>query len=612
MRGALGIVFGAALVSGCGELVVAGESSETGPAQSELRPGLSLRDGASVLEGHLVEMVVHEGHVYAADSNSGVTVVRLEADGSLTTTQNTPNPATVHRCTTLALDRASDTLYCGSDRTDDTAKIELYDVSKPGSASLRGSFAINYDATRDVAVVGDTLLISSFESGLWTAQIDAQGDLSGLVELGIEGNARFAAGLDGRVVSLWSEPSELGALVRLSAREDFAELDRLALAGPPLGLSVDPEGHRVAVALGSGGAAILRLDDDELALERMLEPPGVTTGALVEGELGVAITLTGAFAWALAGDEARIFGFGPAAQLSQVGAGNMLHGVVHEGELLVSDWVFIERYAIDPSGEVLALDVPRGLHVPPTGAIAWKVRNPGRTELRLDISTQRQGLLWSRAIAPGGVEEVSLDADTHAELLSPEEPVASLEIAARDPSLADDSAALWRTRMALVERNPDKPLPPATGDLFPEITVENGAGGLYTLPHASGTQTIWFSPDCALMWPEIQDLAWLERAEIDLGRGTPVLLTDFAIDQSGYVDDWDLDSLELGLWGAAAPAIGDANAELAPSALEGPFIIADMPGDAHPIDYVITGDGIIRSIERTYRGPWSLVVGWPW
>jgi hypothetical protein len=31
-----------------------------------------------------------------------------------------------------------------------------------------------------------------------------------------------------------------------------------------------------------------------------------------------------------------------------------------------------------------------------------------------------------------------------------------------------------------------------------------------------------------------------------------------------------------------------------------------------PTDFVMDADGVVRSIERMYRGPWTLVVPGPW
>jgi hypothetical protein len=49
--------------------------------------------------------------------------------------------------------------------------------------------------------------------------------------------------------------------------------------------------------------------------------------------------------------------------------------------------------------------------------------------------------------------------------------------------------------------------------VFPTIMLENLAHEVYSMPTPDGSQTIWYWPDCAMMWPEIEDLAWLEREQ---------------------------------------------------------------------------------------------------
>jgi hypothetical protein len=167
------------------------------PASSEIKPGLVLRGGDfATLEDHLIEMVVHEGHVYVANSSLGVSVMSLDANGGVTLTDVGSSYEELHRCTTVALHAASDTLYCGSDAPTGMqpgARIELYDVSTPGQAIWREGFSVQEWATRDVVVVGEQLLIQHFDAGLWTAEIDDRGQLSQLQKSSVEGNVRFGA-----------------------------------------------------------------------------------------------------------------------------------------------------------------------------------------------------------------------------------------------------------------------------------------------------------------------------------------------------------------------------------------------------------------------------------
>jgi hypothetical protein len=606
------LVLGVALI-GC--TAIPGFGDDEAVPSSSLTPGLALRGGAfATVEDHLVELVVHEGYVYVANSSLGISAMSLDDNGGVTLTDVGSEYEDYHRCTNLAVHAPSDTLYCGSDAPygPDVVRIEVFDISTPGDPEWRTQLEIEEWATRDLEVIGDQLLIHHFEGGLWTAQIDAEGNLSQLSKTEVEGNVRVSVGVDGRVVSLLGDPDADGAELRLLEAGTFTELDRLPLRGPPLGLSADAEGGaRVGVGLGSGGMAIVAVEGDTLVLERRLEPPAVVTSGLVAGDLAIAVTLSGAFAWELGGDEPRMFGFGPSAKLGFSRAGNMLHGVIHEGELLTSDWLWVERWAIDRRGEVLALDVPRGIYLQPEGPVRWRMRNPGEIGLRAELWADRDPF-WSAEVGPGEVVEVELPASVRAELLAPQEPSVGISVRVYDPEVPSEGDPSSATILVLAQREPDDLMPPATGDVFPTITLEDLDHDVYTMPTSAGSQTVWFWPDCALMWPQLEDLAWLVRDGWDLGRGEAIMLSPFDMGIDGFDERWGLQGASFGMWGVAAPLVGDANDYIDEEDIYMPFFIDELPGDAMPTDYIMDGDGVIRSIERMYRGPWTLVVPWPW
>lgn len=595
---------------------------------SDVVAGITLRGGDfATREDHLVELVVHQGHVYVGNSNLGLAAMRLEPDGGVVRTHEGQPQSDRVRCTTVAVHAPSDTLYCGTDEPFDAPEptLVLFDLSTPGQPERRESFELAEWATRDVEVIGDRLLIHHFHRGLWTAEISPTGALSGLVDTGIEGNARVSVAVGDRVVTLFGDVDGPGAELRLLDPDDWSELDRIRLSGPPLGLSADVGGApRVAVGLGSGGMAIVEiggdaLDEldqldqlDHLIIDRMLEPPAVVTQGLLDGELAVAVTLSGVFAWSLLEYQSpRLFGFGPSGQLVDR-AGNMLHGVFHEGEVLTSDWLFVERWAFDPAGEVVDLDVPRGVYVGPEGPIRWRVRNPGNIPLRAEFWLDRKSVL-AAVVAPGEVVELELPESLRKQFLAVNEPSTRMLVRAYDVEVPSEGEPLSSTVTALVQRDPDTVLPPATGDRFPTLTLaELDLSQIYTFPVPDGGQTIWFWPDCALMWPQLEDLAWLVRQGQDLGRGEPVFLVPFNLEYSEFVERWGLAGARFGIWGPPAPAeVNEANAELGDDIYE-PFFIPEMPGDAMPTDYVVDADGTILSIERMYRGPWTLAVPWPW
>jgi hypothetical protein len=239
------------------------------------------------------------------------------------------------------------------------------------------------------------------------------------------------------------------------------------------------------------------------------------------------------------------------------------------------------------------------------------MRNPGEQRLRAEVWLERTPL-WAVEIEPGEMIQAYVSADLRAQLLPPDEPSVRLTVHFFDPLVPSEGEPLSSTQLVLVQRQPDDLFPPAVGDVFPTVMLENVAHEVYSMPTVQGSQTIWYWPDCALMWPEIEDLAWLEREGWDLGRGEPVLLTNFDVAIDGFIERWGLEGVTFGMWGVAAPNVADANDWLDDEDIYQPFFIQGLPGDAMPTDFVMDADGVVRSIERMYRGPWTLVVPGPW
>lgn len=613
----------------------ADEVQEPGPPpESELVAGLELR-GADffISDDHQVEVVVHGEYAYVANSNVALGAAHLDADGGVTTTWRGLTYEDLMRCTTLAVHAPSDTLYCGADDTTSVQKwgysIHLFDLSDPEIPTLRGSAPLeNRTHVRDIELIGERLVVHEFDGGIEVLPVMPDGELGPRTSLELEGNARYSVGVGELVVSLFADDSDTGqgAELRLYAvdeagteAEAWTLLDLLPLAGPPIGLSADVSGReRVAVALGSGGMAIVSVDEQQglLAVERHLQPPAVVTWPLLDDEQVHAVTLSGIFSYALEGEHAgtdgepRLFGFGPAAQAGPDRAGNMLHGTFYGDELLVSDWLWLERWAVDPAGEVLDLDVPRGIYLQPDGPVRWRMRNSGSQLLRAELWWDRK-LRWSAEVEPESELLVELPADLREQLLNASERRAVLGLRVHDPSLPSNAVPVSTSAVVIAERPEDDLIPPALGDPFPELTLASLEREVFSFPLAEGSQTIWFWPDCAMIWPQLEDLAWLERMDMDLGRGVPVMLANVRIDDDGFDRRWALAGARFGMWGAAAPEVGDANDYIDSEDIYMRLWNDTLPGDAMPTDYVMDEQGIVRSIERMYRGPWTLVERWP-
>ncbi len=601
-------------------------------ARSSRYSGLVLRGAErATADDHLVELLVHEDHVYLANSNSGLSVMHLDPEGSLTVTRrDTADMGSQIRCTSLAIHRATETLYCASDwawpDSEDLAPptMAVFDVSTPGDPVLREQFELVKGIVRDLEVIGDRLILHHFDEGLWTAAIGRdEGTLSQLAPTPIAGNARVSVGLAGgsRIATLFADagtaeqPGQGGAELRLFTAE-FDELDRLALAGPALSLGADQSGAaRVVVALGSGGLALIDVEADRLILTETFVPPAVVSHGVLAGDQLFAITLSGAFGWTLGEDPAdtRMFGFGPSGDGGPDRAGNMLHGVVHEGELITTDWLYAERWTIDPLGEAVELDVPRGLYVGPSGPIRWQARNvsSGGDRLRVEFHVYgREGVVGEAVLEAGATGSFEISADDRDRLLG-DEPLVRMFAYVYDPDLVGPSEPISSTMVVIVVRTADQDPAlgrPAPGDRFPRLALQSSPEAWFEMPTPAGGQTIFFSPDCAMMWPQLEDMAWLSRIGKLPREGPAVFISQYDIARDGFASRW-------GLWGATFGYYGSyASAEVIEldSAFEADvylsFFIQRLPGDAMPTDYSVGADGIVRSVERMYRGPWTLRV----
>jgi hypothetical protein len=588
--------------------------------ESDLVPGFELRDAERAdFDGHLVEIIVHEGYAYTANS-LGIVTMSIDADGGLTMTDNGKQAAgDWTSCTTLAIHPVSDTLYCSADGPSmGEPRIELYDLSDPAAPVLREPFLIEPTtwAVRDLEVVGDRLFINQFDAGLWTANIDALGQLGELAHTPVEGNVRFTVAIGDRLVSSFADIEGEGTELRVLEPETFTELDALALEGPPLGLSADREGaSSVAVALGSGGLALVDLDGDSLSVRERIQPPAVVSHALLSGQIVFAITLSGVFGYELGDASSRMFGFGPEGTGTSRRDGNMLHAVLHEDELLTSDWTWIQRWSVNPGGDALALDVPRGVYVPPLGPVRWRVRNPTPNPLRAEHWVGDRHL-FDVDLEAGELETVEIDVIARATILARDEPSVTLAVRVHDPSVDSSGKPVSISSTMILQRDRDDPLPPAVGErLTTTVTLADIDHQVFELPIESPgrrVRLVWYSPDCALMWPEFEDLAWLERRGMQLDDADPIFISPIDV-SLGFARRWGLEAVEFGFYGPEAPPEVDAaNAAFGGEDLLGVFIVYGLPGNADVSDYVLDADGTVLSIERMYRGPWSLAEPAPW
>jgi len=184
--------------------------------------------------------------------------------------------------------------------------------------------------------------------------------------------------------------------------------------------------------------------------------------------------------------------------------------------------------------------------------------------------------------------------------------------------LADGSScSSTRRRVVLVARPAtDDPAHghPGEGDPMPPIALVAPDGSVMTAPPANAAaRVIFYSYDCAAMWPELEDQAWLASHAM-LPRGAaPVLVSDGDPTEydAGYYDRWRLSGLLRGYtddassWSSAVGAVDSAFGRVV---YDDGFLLDEIPGSAlHPTDYSVDASGTVVAVEKEYRAGFTLL-----
>lgn len=508
------------------------------------------------------------------------------------------------RCTTLAVHVPSRSLYCGSD---DGRGLSRFDLAVPDQPTLaRPSWSPEPLFVRDLAIVGDHLYLARYQRGLSRAPIDGQGRLGTLEDLDLAGNVRRLAGDDrGRV---WVLTVDRGLLVVEPSDVGVTELASLPLSGPALDLAV--HGDEAIVGLGSAGARVITLTEaGTLEPIASFEPPGVVSAVDMRDDVAAVVTLTGAWLYDRRTDPPRLAGFRPAgAWHFGDRTGSMLYARFVADDLLVSDWTWLERFAIDPEGEAIGIDIQRAVYVASEAAsVEVGLRNVGGIEQRVDVYGLGGDRVESFTLAPFAVERRSYPAERF-EIAVPE--ILTFQV-------FDGDGLVSRVSTQVLRRPPESDWPidtrgrPAPGQRFPAIALGQGPIETMTplwLPLPDQAQrVVFYGADCVAMWPEIEDLAW-RSASGGLGPDTVVLAAFENVLTDGVIDRWALVGVPWGVFGPGN--LGAALVGLNPWAelYEQGFGLHELPGAAyHPTDYEIDDQGVVIAVEREYRGAHSLV-----
>lgn len=554
--------------------------------------GLALRQQypLPIPSGHLGEMNIHGDLAYIANSWDSFATIALEPDGSIVATQARPPEEPRSRCTTLAVHDPSRTLYCTSDESERIASYDLTDPRRPLMTDAN-ALRLTVPNVRDALVVGDDLFLAQFERGLWVAPIDAAGLLDTAIATAVTGNVRFIAADAGHLVVL---TADRGLLVLDGTGAAVTVAHALPLDGTPQDLSV--RGDRAVVALGSAGAAVIDLRGTPTVIARVL-PQAVVTGADLESELLAVTTLTGAYLYDLSVTPPRLAGYSASGHRSDRAGGVMLSGRFAGGELITSDWIFVERFAASRSGEVRELDLPRGLYLPPGAGVRIPLRNEG--ELAFDVAVRVGDARIDLSVGADATVYVPIEAAALASLLA--ERGILVEMVSAGSSSTVQIPVLFRPTTSGPPSSH-----PASGDVFPELRLA-APMGVASIPMVRRRSLlVFFARDCAAMWPVLEDAAYLgARGALDDGA-RPFLVTESDIAADGYVARWALGAADVGHHGYLAPrAVVEFNGS--ERVYEDRFFIDELPRAAsHPTNYLIDASGIVEVVDSYYRGAFPL------
>ncbi len=557
----------------------------------------------TTFSAHLGEIAVLDKYVYVANSFDGFAAYELGAEGQLAITLDKPADP-IPRCTTLAVHAPSATLYCGSDRSD---SIAAYDVTSPEAPKLRNAEALVGPGlfVRDIFVDGDTLWLARFDDGLWTARINADGSLSDLVRLDIAGNMRFIARSSEYTLVATSDPS---LLFLDTSQGKPIEVAGLGLLGPALDLAAHDT--HVAIALGSQGAQYMSLAASIVRME--VHPPGVVVAADVDpqGKWLAATTFDGTYVYELTERPPRLAGY---VQNNAVGT----DVAFVQGDLLVSDFFYLNRHFLRPGGHVTQLSTTRGAYIPEGQPARIPLQNPGEVPLLATFRDTGGKYITEQLVPPRQTIAFELPWSTYAPLLDSTIPTTQLRVETSYPADLNSETPSWKLNpkesiVALLVRpanaNPAQSGHPAPGDVFPEVwtTVSNAVSILP--PKATKSRIIFYSTDCIAMWPEIEDAAWLaRRGELD-GGATPIFLSVENAVGMNFPKRFGVDDFTFGQYGPyGLPEVAAQNSTYGASLYDDGFWLGRIvAGASHPTDYLVDENAVVQAVEREYRGAFPL------
>ncbi len=576
-------------------------------------PGLTVRSHTPFKDvgdgAHVAGIGVDGEHVYLSSSSGtgGIGVMALEADGCASVlTPLGQTPARGIRCTTVALHAASHTLFCAGA---DVENVAVFDVTSPAAPVLREADGLTHRPTSGggreginrLFLTGSTLFAAHFTGGLLRTEVAADGRLSAP-----------AVAVAGTIVNVDGDGADLAILDRQRGLVGFTvaggqlrEKGALPVNGPLLGLAVNK--GRAAVALGSQGAIVATLGATPTLLATVT-PKCVASAIALDGDRLAVGCLSGVYLYSLAGSQPRVAGFIPSYD-------GVLSARFNGPELLVGDWHGLWRLGTDLSGSPVLPDVQMSVYGARDQGVSFMLRNPGDTVLHVTSTLRNQG---SEEILVVKQTTLEANADVTVQISASEAtgrtgdvPVAIFSHQTDEYGHFAHEAAYAATSFSRRFSSTD-PLrvPPAIGERFPTLHATTGAEPA-TVPAAQSTYFDFLVADCALQWPQTEDLAWLVAHHEMPDDQVPLLMAvsvDGSATWAGYLDLWNAGNLTVlaftdyfhSLPGYTEAFLNENDAFVQR------FQVSKLFGADNPHDYVLDASGVVRSYERIYRGKWPL------
>lgn len=580
-----------------------------------LAPGLTatgrLNHQGSTRQGpHLSELVVVGDYVYVANAMDFVTAYRLDPDGGLEQTHDARALQGTDFCQFIDVHPASKSLMCAQMIQDGLPLVRRLDLAEPDTPTKAEDPGVDHGGavTRDLTITSDSVFLAAIDRGVLQADISLSGSLTAFEETAIGG---FIVQVDASDQLLAALDSERGVVAASIGTGALAESAVMPLEAPLTDVAVT--GVRVAVGMGSLGAAVYDYADGALTESVRVEPPCVVSAvALRSDEQALAVgCLSGVFVYDLRGAAPRVAGFEPSLRVV------LDLAWAADDSLVASDWEWLTRWTVDLDGENVRLDRPRGAYVRPGDSATLTFRNPGSATLSGHIAPESNDPDHATAVAsfdlaPGE----GLTFDVPAAIIE-ENSVGSWP-ATFDVWVDQDGGQLAREehvqRVFIVTRRepPDPTLgPPAIGDTFPPLWLADRAGDKVVHPTAgAASRIVFYGSDCSGMWDELADLTWHARQGLAPADGADTILVTH---DHPEVLDSNIHRLQLQSLAVATSGGDYHHLVLEPGDEEplnvGTFFYSDVfdvtliPGGAqHPTDYVVTEGGTVQRVDRVYRG----------